>query len=115
MNDIEEYIKRLEKRIKDTEDYNTNQVWLTDDVYAVKKVINRVKELEEELDRQINAREIEEKYVEENFITRSEKDACEMILEKAGLKRKFDIVDKTKDKRFKELEEMLEKLLKEKE
>lgn len=46
--------------------------------------------------------------------TRAEKDACEMILEKAGLKRKFDIVDKTKDKRFKELEEMLDKLLKEK-
>lgn len=47
--------------------------------------------------------------------TRSENDACDIILEKAGLKRKFDIVDKTKDKRFKDLEEMLDKLLKEKE
>lgn len=69
---MEEDIEIL-KRITVTS-FNTNNIY--DDVEkvntAIENLINRVKELEEELDRQINAREIEEKYVEENFITRAE-------------------------------------------
>lgn len=40
----EKAIKRLEKRIKDNEDYKTTQVWLTDDVVAVETVLNMLKE-----------------------------------------------------------------------
>lgn len=43
----EEAIERLEKRIKDNEDYKTTQVWLTDDVSAVYTVLNMLKEKDE--------------------------------------------------------------------
>lgn len=39
-------IERLEKRIKDNEDYKTTQVWLTDDVSAVYTVLNMLKDLQ---------------------------------------------------------------------
>lgn len=45
----EKAIKRLEKRIKDNEDYKTTQVWLTDDVSAVYTVLNMLKENSEEI------------------------------------------------------------------
>ena len=45
----EEAIERLEKRIKDNEDYKTTQVWLTDDVSAVYTVLNMLKENSAEL------------------------------------------------------------------
>ena len=43
-----EAIERLEKRIKDNEDYKTTQVWLTDDVSAVYTVLNMLKDLQRE-------------------------------------------------------------------
>lgn len=47
----EEAIERLEKRIKDNEDYKTTQVWLTDDVSAVYTVLNMLKEKDEEIEK----------------------------------------------------------------
>lgn len=47
----EKAIKRLEKRIKDNEDYKTTQVWLTDDVSAVYTVLNMLKEKEAEIEK----------------------------------------------------------------
>lgn len=50
-------IERLEKRIKDNEDYKTTQVWLTDDVVAVNTVLNLIDKLQketEEKDKQID-------------------------------------------------------------
>lgn len=44
-------IERLEKRIKDNEDYKTTQVWLTDDVSAVYTVLNMLKEKDEEIEK----------------------------------------------------------------
>ena len=41
-------IERLEKRIKDNEDYKTTQVWLTDDVVAVNTVLNLITKLQKE-------------------------------------------------------------------
>lgn len=41
----EEAIERLEKRIKDNEDYKTTQVWLTDDVSAVYTALNIIKDM----------------------------------------------------------------------
>lgn len=46
----EEAIERLEKRIKDNEDYKTTQVWLTDDVSAVYTVLNMLKEKDVEIE-----------------------------------------------------------------
>ena len=49
-------IERLEKRIKDNEDYKTTQVWLTDDIVAVDTVLNLITKLQkenEEKDKQI--------------------------------------------------------------
>ena len=40
-------IERLEKRIKDNEDYKTTQVWLTDDVVATQAVLSLIKEQQE--------------------------------------------------------------------
>ena len=40
----EKAIKRLEKRIKDNEDYKTTQVWLTDDVVATQTVLSLIKD-----------------------------------------------------------------------
>ena len=48
-------IERLEKRIKDNEDYKTTQVWLTDDVSAVYTVLNMLKEKDKEIDKRDNA------------------------------------------------------------
>ena len=48
MTKEEEAIERLEKRIKDNEDYKTTQVWLTDDVSAVYTVLNMLKDLQRE-------------------------------------------------------------------
>lgn len=45
----EKAIKRLEKRIKDNEDYKTTQVWLTDDVMATQTVLSLIKEQEAEI------------------------------------------------------------------
>lgn len=53
----EEAIKRLEKRIKDNENYTLTQVWLTDDVVAtniVLKLITKLQKENEEKDRQID-------------------------------------------------------------
>ena len=50
-------IERLEKRIKDNEDYKTTQVWLTDDIVAVDTVLNLITKLQkenEEKDKQID-------------------------------------------------------------
>lgn len=41
-------IERLEKRIKDNEDYKTTQVWLTDDIVAVDTVLNLITKLQKE-------------------------------------------------------------------
>ena len=52
-----EAIERLEKRIKDNEDYKTTQVWLTDDIVAVDTVLNLITKLQkenEEKDKQID-------------------------------------------------------------
>lgn len=43
-----EAIERLEKRIKDNEDYKTTQVWLTDDIAAVDTVLNLITKLQKE-------------------------------------------------------------------
>ena len=43
-----EAIERLEKRIKDNEDYKTTQVWLTDDIAAVDTVLNLITNLQKE-------------------------------------------------------------------
>lgn len=48
-------IERLEKRIKDNEDYKTTQVWLTDDVSAVYTVLNMLKEKDREIEKKDNA------------------------------------------------------------
>ena len=47
----EEAIERLEKRIKDNEDYKTTQVWLTDDVSAVYTVLNMLKDYVKEIEK----------------------------------------------------------------
>ena len=47
----EKAIKRLEKRIKDNEDYKTTQVWLTDDVSAVYTILNMLKERDKEIEK----------------------------------------------------------------
>lgn len=47
----EKAIKRLEKRIKDNEDYKTTQVWLTDDVMATQTVLSLIKEQESEIEK----------------------------------------------------------------
>lgn len=44
-----EAINRIQKRIKDNEDYSTNQVWLTEDVRCAKVVLNLIQEQEEEI------------------------------------------------------------------
>ena len=44
-------IERLNKRIKDNEDYKTTQVWLTDDVSAVYTVLNMLKEKDKEMEK----------------------------------------------------------------
>ena len=49
MTKEEEAKERLEKRIKDNEDYKTTQVWLTDDVSAVYTVLNILKQNSAEL------------------------------------------------------------------
>ena len=49
MTKEEEAKERLEKRIKDNEDYKTTQVWLTDDVSAVYTVLNMLKEKNKEI------------------------------------------------------------------
>jgi hypothetical protein len=51
INEQREAIKRLEKRIKDNEDYKTTQVWLTDDVVATQTVLSLIKEQQEEIKR----------------------------------------------------------------
>ena len=42
--------------------------------------------------------------------TIAERKVSDIILKKAGLDKKFALIDNTKDKRYKELEEILEKL-----
>ena len=49
-NEQREAIDRLEKRIKDNEDYKTTQVWLTDDVVATQVVLSLIKEQQEEIE-----------------------------------------------------------------
>lgn len=49
-NEQREAINRLEKRIKDNEDYKTTQVWLTDDVVATQIVLSLIKEQQEEIE-----------------------------------------------------------------
>ena len=52
-----EAIERLEKRIKDNEDYKTTQVWLTDDIVAEDTELNLITKLQkenEEKDKQID-------------------------------------------------------------
>lgn len=44
----EEAIKRLEKRIKDNENYTLTQVWLTDDVVATNIVLKLITKLQKE-------------------------------------------------------------------
>lgn len=44
----EEAIKRLEKRIKDNENYTLMQVWLTDDVVATNIVLKLITKLQKE-------------------------------------------------------------------
>lgn len=49
-NEQREAIDRLEKRIKDNEDYKTTQVWLTDDIVATQAVLSLIKEQQEEIE-----------------------------------------------------------------
>lgn len=56
MTKEQEAIERLEKRIKDNEDYKTTQVWLTDDVSAVYTVLSMLKEKDREIEHQIEKR-----------------------------------------------------------
>lgn len=44
-----EAIERIQKRIKDNEDYSTNQVWLTEDVRCARTVLNLIQKQEEEI------------------------------------------------------------------
>lgn len=41
-----EAIDRIQKRIKDNEDYSTNQVWLTEDVRCAKALLNLIQKQE---------------------------------------------------------------------
>ena len=49
-NEQREAVERLEKRIKDNEDYKITQVWLTDDVVAMQTVVSLIKEQQEEIE-----------------------------------------------------------------
>ena len=70
-------IERLEKRIKDNEDYKTTQVWLTDDIVAVDTVLNLIAKLQKENEEKdkiiyevaksnvkLKGYEVEEKYID---------------------------------------------------
>ena len=50
MTKEQEAIERLEKRIKDNENYKMTQVWLTDDVSAIETVLNMLKEKDKEIE-----------------------------------------------------------------
>ena len=77
---MEEDIKILESFIKQLEEYEDEQELKK----AIENLIARNKELEEELKRQINAREITEKYIDERFIEKSK------VREKIEEYRKLD-------------------------
>ena len=46
-----EAIERIQKRIKDNEDYSTNQVWLTEDVRCARVVLNLIQKQEKIIDK----------------------------------------------------------------
>ena len=82
-------IERLQKRIKDNEDYKTTQVWLTDDVVAANTVLNYITKLQKEnkeKDKQIDlmAEWIEKHtkyYDEDGCYCEVEKEICEKDIE----------------------------------
>lgn len=70
-------IERLQKRLKDNENYKTTQVWLTDDVVAVNTVLNLITKLQKENEEKdkiiyevaksnvkLKGYEVEEKYID---------------------------------------------------
>ena len=46
-----EAIERIQKRIKDNEDYSTNQVWLTEDVRCARVLLNLIQKQEKIIDK----------------------------------------------------------------
>ena len=46
-----EAIDRIQKRIKDNEDYSTNQVWLTEDVRCARVILNLIQKQEKIIDK----------------------------------------------------------------
>lgn len=46
-----EAINRIQKRIKDNEDYSTNQVWLTEDVRCARVVLNLIQKQDKIIDK----------------------------------------------------------------
>lgn len=46
MNEEKEAIERIQKRIKDNEDYSTNQVWLTEDLRCARVILNLIQKQE---------------------------------------------------------------------
>ena len=63
----EKAIKRLEKRIKDNEDYKIMQVWLTDDVVATQEVLSMLKEKDKLINEQLKENiKLQEELNEEN-------------------------------------------------
>ena len=82
-------IERLEKRIKDNEDYKTTQVWLTDDIVAVDTVLNLITKLQkenEELKATVNKQSID---ISNNLLELQQKD------------RQIDLMAELVYKRFK--------------
>ena len=92
----EEAIKRLEKRIKDDENYTLTQVWLTDDVVAtniVLKLITKLQKENEEKDKEIlNLKnEINKAWEEWNDLEQGSYE--EEIRLKEKIKKKDKIID----------------------
>ena len=79
-------IENLIARYKELEEENKKYPIKMNNEQYNKTIDNAQKELKEELERQINAREISEKYIEDNFMTRSEV--------KEGLDNMQKLVDK---------------------
>lgn len=46
-----EAIERIQKRIKDNEDYSTNQVWLTEDVRCARVLLNLIQKQSKIIDK----------------------------------------------------------------
>ena len=84
-NDEKKAIERLEKRIKDNEDYKTTQVWLTDDVVAASTVLNFITKLQKENKHWKNAFERE---LEEN-----RKNTCELLKQDLVIRGKNKQID----------------------